>query len=131
MKTTKTLCTAILVLATLSIFAQEERGLFVTVEYSPELNRFETWVSHVYERFNHNSNEAADLPVVSRSYYAEYAEISYDNGLTIENWMITPFDEVILESDLLIEEWMTTSIEVSEGEKELCLEGWMTEPLWE
>ena len=131
MKRTKILSTAILALLTLSIYAQEEKSLFVTVEYTPELNRFETWVSHVHDRISQYSSETAGKPVISQSYYAEYAEVSYENELSIENWMITPFQEPYFESDLLLEEWMTAPFETSEREEELCLEAWMTDPLWE
>ncbi len=111
MKTTKALCTAILVLLTMAASAQAEESLFVRVEYSQELNRFETWVSNVYDRVNHNSNEEADLPVISQSYYSGYAVVSYENEPTMENWMSTPFEELLFERDLPVEAWMSKPFE--------------------
>lgn len=131
MKTTKIISTAILVLLTFTTFAQTDKGLIVTVEYSHELNRFETWVSHLHDRFSHNGSNAPALPVISQSFYSEYTEISYDMESTIENWMIAPFGEVIAERDLLIEEWMTKPFYPSAEEEDLYLEEWMTRNFWE
>ena len=128
MKTTKTFCTAILALLTMAASAQVEESLFVRVEYSQELNRFETWVSNVYDRINHNSNEEADLPVISQSYYSGYAVVSYENEPTMENWMSAPFEEVLFEGDLSMEAWMSTPFKTEEA---LEVEAWMTKALWE
>ena len=56
MKTTKLLSTAILVLMTATTFAQAEKGLFKTVKYSHEMNRFETWVFDIHERLKPNDH---------------------------------------------------------------------------
>lgn len=147
MKTTKALFTAILVLMTLGIFAQEEQGLFVSVEYSEQLNRFETWVSQVQDHFTHRANREAGLPVISQTFYTEYADVFYEDDYSMKTWMSTPFEEGFLEAKLDLEYWMSTpfeTIDLEEGpslekwmltpfetQEELEVEEWMTVALWE
>jgi len=129
MKPTKLLCTAILALLTLSAFGQEERELFVTIKYSEELNRFETWASYIQDHFvKHNSKEVA-LPVISETYYTEYAFISYEQDeLTLEDWMSNPFEANDPEEDIILEDWMSRPFGT---EEELKVEEWMSKALWE
>jgi len=147
MKTIKTFTAAILVLIGAVTFAQGEKGLFLTVKYSEELNRFETWVSNLQDRFNRNSEEKAIWPVVTETYYASYADISYEDGFFLEDWMINPFEDVLYENEvqmetwmtspfdeevdleiLPMEEWMSVPFDRNEGEEELNLEAWMAQP---
>lgn len=116
MKTIKALCTAILVMLTMAASAQAEENLFVRVEYSQEL-----------DHFSHHSNEEADLPVISQSYYSGYAVVSYENEPTMENWMSAPFEELLFESDQPVEAWMSKPFETEEA---LEVEAWMTTALW-
>lgn len=128
MKTTKALFTAILVLMTLGLYAQTEQDLFVSVEYSEQLNRFETWVSQVHDRFTHMPTREAGLPVISQTYYTEYVDVYYENDYSMESWMSTPFETMDLEEGPSLEKWMLTPFET---EEELEVEEWMTVALWE
>ncbi len=53
-------------------------------------------------------------------------EIFMDQDLSMENWMIEPF-ESSFENDLAMEEWMSEPFEVY-FESELSLESWMLTP---
>jgi len=126
MKTTKIIIAASLVLLTLAMNAQEKGILFATVSYSHEMNRFETWVSHITDRNSYRDIEEADMPVVSQTIYTECAEINYENKASFEKWMATPFDEDIIETDPLMEPWMTSPFETEVSEDDLSLESWMS-----
>ncbi len=54
------------------------------------------------------------------------AEIFMDQDISVENWMIEPF-ESSFENDLVMEEWMSEPFEVY-FESELSLESWMVTP---
>ena len=54
------------------------------------------------------------------------AEIFMDQDISVENWMIEPF-ESSFENDLAMEEWMSEPFEVY-FESELSLESWMVTP---
>jgi hypothetical protein len=107
MKATKNLIAAILVLVTVTTFAQAEKGLYAMVKYSQEMNRLETWV----------------------------ADISYKNEYSLEPWMTAPFEDVffedaIFEESLNIEPWMNKPFETKELQEELRLEDWMATSFW-
>jgi hypothetical protein len=125
MKTTKTIIAAVLVLLTSATFAQVNRGLFATVKYSHDLNRFETWVAHIGDRISHKDFEKANHPLISQTFYTEYAEISVETEGSFEQWMATPFEDAIIESEPVMEEWMILPFETPESEDELYLEEWM------
>ena len=108
MKTTKIIIAAVLVLLTLAINAQDKRDLFATIIYSHDMNRIETWVSNTI--------------------YTDYAEISFENEASFEQWMAAPFDEAIVEIDPLMESWMAKPFETKDLEDELSLESWMSSP---
>lgn len=133
MKTTKTLIAALLVLVTASTFAQAKKGLFVSVKYSHEMNRIETWVSHISDRISHNNSDEAELPVISETYYADFADITYENesliedALSMETWMSAPFEEAFYEDALSMEAWMSAPFEETLYEDALSLEAWMSE----
>ena len=112
----------------LGLYAQSEQDLFVSVEYSEDLNRFETWVSQVQDRFTHKPNSEAGLPVISQTYYTEYVDVYYENDYSMETWMSTPFETMDLEEGIYLEKWMSTPFDTHE---ELEVEEWMTEALWE
>ncbi len=128
MKTTKTLIVAVLVLVTASTFAQAKKGLFLTVKYSHEMNRIETWASNISERISHRCTDEADFPVISQTYYSDFADISYENEPLIESWMSAPFDEAFFEDALTLEAWMSDPFESDELQDELSLEDWMSTP---
>lgn len=134
MKTTKTLIAALLVLVTATTFAQAKKGLFVSVKYSHEMNRIETWVSHISDRISHNNSDEAELPVISETYYADFADITYENesliedALSMETWMSAPFEEAFYEDALSLEAWMSETFETDEPQNELGLEEWMSTP---
>ncbi|MCP4313747.1 MAG: hypothetical protein GY790_21040 [Bacteroidetes bacterium] len=128
MKTAITLIAAILALVTVTTFAQTEEGLFVTVKYSPKMNRFETWASTIKDRISHNNTDEADLPIISQTYYAEFVDVSYENESSIESWMTSPFEEVNFEENLYMEPWMSTPFQEEKLQEELPLESWMTTP---
>ncbi len=79
---------------TSTTFAQAKKGLFVSVKYSHEMNRVETWVSHINDRISHHSFEEADLPVISQTYYysdfTPFEEAFFEDGLFMEPWMSRP-----------------------------------------
>jgi hypothetical protein len=128
MKTTRLIITAILVLLTSATFAQINRGLFASVKYSHDLNRFETWVSHIGDRISHENANHDNRPVISQTYYTDYAQISYENEAAFENWMATPFEEAIVENGPVMEDWMSQPFESDLSEEELYLEEWMSKP---
>ncbi len=53
-------------------------------------------------------------------------DIFMDQDLSVENWMIEPFESSI-ENDLVMEQWMTEPFEAY-FESELSLESWMIIP---
>jgi len=128
MKATKILIVAILVLATLTTFAQTEKGLFAMVKYSQEMNRFETWVTESHESINNANFHRSDLPVISATYYVDYTDISFKNEYSIEPWMTAPFKDLIYEENLNLESWMSKPFETEKSEGELKLEDWMSNP---
>lgn len=137
MKTTKTLIAALLVLVTATTFAQAKKGLFVSVKYSHEMNRIETWVSHISDRISHNNSDEAELPVISETYYTDFADITYENesliedALSMEVWMSTPFEEAFYEDALSLEAWMSETFETDELQEEIIqVEDWMTASNW-
>ncbi len=129
MKATKILIAAILVLVTVTTFAQAEKGLFALVKYSQEMNRLETWVADIHERINHEDLNESYLPVIS-THYIDYADISYENEYNLEPWMTTPFEDVFFEESLNIEPWMNKPFETEELQEELRLEDWMATSFW-
>ncbi len=128
MKTSKIIIAAVLVLLTLAMNAQDKRALYATIVYSHDMNRFETWVSHTTDRSNYMDIEEAEMPVVSQTFYSDYADINYENEASFEQWMSTPFDEAIIEIGPLMEPWMAYPFETEEIEDELSLESWMSSP---
>lgn len=128
MKTTKLMIAAILVLLTSATFAQINKGLFATVKYSHELNRFETWVSHIGDRISHQDSDEAEQPVISQTFYTDYAHISYENEASFEQWMATPFEEAIFENGPGVEAWMSRPFKAEASEEGLFLEEWMSQP---
>lgn len=128
MKTTKLIIAAVLVLLTTATLAQINRGMYATVEYSQEMNRFETWVSEIGDRISHRDIEGTDRPVVSQIFYTDYAQISYEDEASFEQWMATPYEEAILESEPEMEGWMSRAFDIGLSEEELKLENWMCCP---
>ena len=130
MKTTKILIALLLVLVTSTTFAQANKGLFVTVKYSHEMNRVETWVSHINDRISHNSYDKADLPVISQTYYSDFTpfeEAFFEDGLFMEPWMSHPFKDDSLQEELCLEYWMSIPFETEEL---IQVEEWMTISNW-
>ena len=107
MKTSKIIIAAVLVLLTLAMKAQEKRALYATIIYSHDMNIGE-----------------AEKPVVSQSFYTDYADINYENEAPFEQWMATPFEEAIVEIGPLMEPWMSYPFETEE------IEDWMTVSNW-
>jgi hypothetical protein len=135
MKARKILIAVILVLVTVTTFAQAEKGLYAMVKYSQEMNRLETWVADIHERINHEDLNESYLPVISTTYYIDYADISYENEYSLEPWMTVPFEDVlfedaIFEENLNNEPWMNKPFETEELQEELRLEDWMATSFW-
>jgi hypothetical protein len=130
MKATKILIAVILVLVTTTTFAQAEKGLFAMVKYSQEMNRFETWVSDIDERTNHEDLNESDLRLISTTYYVDYADISYENEYSLKQWMTAPFEDAIIDENLPMEPWMNEPFETVELQEELRLEDWMATSFW-
>ena len=128
MKTTKIIIAAVLVLLTLAMNAQDKRVLFATIIYSHDMNRLETWVSNTPDRISCMDIEEAEMPVVSQTYYSDFAEISFENEAAFEQWMASPFEEALIEIGPLMEPWMSCPFETEEIEEELSLESWMSSP---
>ncbi len=124
MKTTKIIIAAVLVIMTLAMNAQDKRALYATIIYSNDMNRLETWVSHTTDRTNYMDIEEAEMPVVSQTFYSDYADINYENKASFEQWMATPFEEAIVEIGPLMEPWMSYPFETEE------IEDWMTVSNW-
>jgi len=111
MKTTKIIIAAVLVIMTLAMNAQDKRALYATIIYSHDMNIGE-----------------AEKPLISQTFYSDYADINYKNEASFEQWMATPFDEAIVEIGPLMEPWMSYPFETEEIEDELSLESWMSSP---
>jgi hypothetical protein len=130
MKATKILIAAILVLVTVTTFAQVEKGLFAMVKYSQEMNRFETWVADKHEMLNHENLNESELSVISTTYYVDYSNIAYENEYSMEPWMTAPFEEAFFEENFPMERWMKEPFETEELQEELRLEDWMATSFW-
>ena len=128
MKTTKIIIAAVLVIMTLAMNAQDKRALYATIIYSNDMNRLETWISHTTDKTNYMDIEEAEMPVISQTFYSDYADINYKNEASFEQWMATPFEEAIVEIGPLMEPWMSYPFETEEIEDELSLESWMSSP---
>ena len=55
---------------------------------------------------------------------ASYSE----DEISIESWMLTPFDQAFEESELVLESWMAAPFEVTIEETDPVLETWMAIP---
>ena len=128
MKVTKIIIAVILVLVTVTTFAQAEKGLYAMVKYSHEMNRIETWVADIHERINHEGLNESELPLISTTYYVDYTDISYENEYNMEPWMTAPFEDAIFEENLPMEPWMNEPFEKEELQEDLRLEDWMSTP---
>jgi len=132
MRTKNILIATIMVMMTASTFAQGKRDPFVTVKYSAELNRFETWVSKIHDRLGYYTQKETDLPVIFQTYYSDYTNIFYENEPFLESWMTVPFMESFSEDGLIMETWMSQLFETDELSEELIpIEVWMTASNWQ
>jgi hypothetical protein len=128
MKTIKILTATILLLVAASTFAQGEKDLFATVKYAGQLTRFETWVSGIHGRIGHHRQTGTDLPVISRTFYSDEMDVSYEKEDFIESWMAIPFEAPFSEDDLIMEAWMSQPFETDELSDAPILEEWMITP---
>lgn len=132
MKTTKILFATLLVLLCTTAIAQQSSSLFAAVIFSPEMNRVETWVSHVNDRNSEEVFARNAHPRISQTFYTDYAEISheeavFESGPFMEEWMSDPFESEASEEDLSLESWMISPFET---EAIIPLEDWMKVANW-
>jgi hypothetical protein len=64
------------------------------------------------------------LTVISFGMNSEGDRLEFENELTMEDWMASPFEAT--ESELVIELWMTLPFVSTEND--LVMESWMTSP---
>lgn len=98
-------------------------------EYNEDSGRVTQWVSHLPDRNLRDVAHKQYKPsIVSRAYFANEIEVTYESVPVIEAWMTVPFEDGLMEPDMHIESWMSTPFESKLDEKELKIESWMTSP---
>ena len=141
MKTTKLILSVVLVALATAAYGQRT---FSLERYSPshtqqvpsylaenhtENSRIDIWRHNPGVRSSYKTSwNVYEAPLVARTIFVEEAEVIYDENLSIEGWMIVPFEKELNEAELALEPWMAAPFETSTGEADLVVESWMTAP---
>ncbi len=68
------------------------------------------------------------LTITAFGNYKSSIETVYESELSLESWMITPFESAVLEEALSMESWMVAPFESNVSEEDLAMESWMAAP---
>ena len=68
------------------------------------------------------------LTITAFGNYNSSIETVYESELSLESWMITPFESAVLEEALSLESWMVAPFENAVSEEDLAMESWMVAP---
>ena len=109
---------------------QDHQMAYFTADHNTYDNsRIENWMYDLRSWANNLvPREEYEAPVVTRTLFVENAEVIYEAGLELEDWMTESFDCSVNEEALSVESWMTEPFEFSSMEEDIPLESWMTEP---
>ena len=112
------------------LFPDSKNVVFITADYTTdESGRIENWMSCMHTCvMDVVSADDEIAPVVARTIYVDCAEIIFEAGLRVENWMNTPFEAGLAEEEMSVDKWMSAPFETGMEKEELVVEEWMTSP---
>jgi len=106
-----------------------DEAFYVKTDYRLNNSRLEAMLNNVTSWFApRESQDYTEFPEVSMSFLFDQAEVIYETGPALEDWMTSPFENSVEEEILTVENWMTVPFESALSEESLILEDWMTEP---
>lgn len=113
------------------LFSDRNQGVeYTTVDYYDQApGRIESWMSDLHSWANSLVlKDTYEAPAIYMTIMVENADVVYESGVAVEDWMGNPFGSALPEDDLNVENWMSAPFEAALPEGDLNPESWMNAP---
>jgi len=128
MKTMKIYFIAALISLGTLLSGQAFRAEYITAGYHHTSSRFERFFNRLADQSDRMDSKRYGEPSVHMSFVVDRDNTIYEQELSIEDWMVSPFDWALQEDELVVEPWMEAPFESGLQEPKLAVESWMTRP---